>query len=822
MKERGRRDGGAATGSLLVTRPATDLRVTAQRERPGGHRTDAMRFPLGTEDDAWLRERVRLEHPGRSDGGRFVLAWLVAALRAQDNPVLDAARRYAARRGLPLLVYQGLTARAWYASDRTHAFILQGAADLARDLARDGLRHALHLDADGRSKGLAALTAEAHAVFTDELPVGPFPRWRAALARATGRPLWTVDAACVLPMRVVGRAYERAFAFREATHASRVARIHPSLTPTPTVPAWEGPLPFDAVDPARMDIAEALAAMRIDHGVAPVPGLKGGAHAARSHWDAWRSAHLGDYAARRTDASDATGASLLSPWIHFGMIAPWRIAAEAEGAGAGAGAEKFLDELLTWRELAWCFCAHRPDHAMVTALPAWARESLEATRARRATRPSLAAIARGETGDALFDLAQRSLLRRGVLHNNARMTWGRTLAAWFDDPAEGLAVIEALNHRYALDGRDPASYGGILWCYGQFDRPQGASGPLGAVQSRSGAQHLRRLDVARYRAWIDAPRRPTVVVVGAGVAGLVCAASLAAQGAAVTVLDKGRAPGGRLATRRTERGVFDHGAQFVTLRDPRMARHRARWTDAGAVRPWFDDALRGSSGMSSLARHLAEGLPVTCDLRVSAVARSGDGWVVRADDGRVFAADAVVLTAPVPQSLALVDAGGVALDDTTRARLAGVTYAPCLAGMFAGAWPDHLAAHGVARVDGDVLAWLASNAAKGISPTPTLTAHARADWSEARWGDADDDILAALGAAVASAIGGAVTPVALKRWRYARPTTCLDGPVVHREGRAALVFTGDAFDPAGARVEGAALAGLAAAGCVLTPDALRA
>ena len=72
MKERGRRDGGATTGSLLVTRPATDLRVTAQRERPGGHRTDAMRFPLGTEDDAWLRERVRLEHPGRSDGGIVV------------------------------------------------------------------------------------------------------------------------------------------------------------------------------------------------------------------------------------------------------------------------------------------------------------------------------------------------------------------------------------------------------------------------------------------------------------------------------------------------------------------------------------------------------------------------------------------------------------------------------------------------------------------------------------------------------------------------------------------------------------------------------
>lgn len=312
-----------------------------------------------------------------------------------------------------------------------------------------------------------------------------------------------------------------------------------------------------------------------------------------------------------------------------------------------------------------------------------------------------------------------------------------------------------------------------------------------------------------------APKRPTVVVVGAGVAGLLCAASLEAQGAAVTVLDKGRAPGGRLATRRTEHGVFDHGAQFVTLRDARMAPHRSRWIDAGVALPWFDDALRGRAGMSSIADHLAEGLAVTCDLRVSSVAREGDGWVVRADDGRAFAADAVVLTAPVPQSLALVDAGGVALDAATRRRLAGVTYARCLAAMLVGAWPDHLAAHGVARVEGDVLAWLASNAAKGVSPTPSLTAHARDDWSEARWGDPDDAVLAAMGAAVRAVTGAAARPVALKRWRYARPTTLLDGPVVHREGRAALVFTGDAFDRAGARVEGAALAGLAAAERVL-------
>lgn len=779
-------------------------------------RPDIDRFPLASRDDAWLVERLHREHDGRSDGGRFVLCWLVAALRADDNPVLAAARRYAARRQLPLLVYQGLTARAWYATDRSHAFILQGADDLASELCAAGIRHVLHVDRDGTSRGLAALARDAHAVFTDDLPVGPFPRWRAALARASGRPVFVVDAACVLPMRVVGRAWERAFAFREATHRARLARLRPALTPEPAVSSWDEPLPFAATPTDPRGHAELLASMRLDHGVSPVPGLTGGSRAARARWDAWRRAHLAGYPARRNDAADPDGASQLSPWLHFGMIAPWAVAAEA----ADAGAEKFLDELLTWRELAWCFCAHRPDHGTVEALPEWARATLADTRGRRRHRPTLAAIERGETGDPFFDLAQRSLLRRGALHNNARMTWGRTLAAWFEDPAEGLAAVTDLNHRYALDGRDPASYGGILWCFGQFDRPQGGDGALGTVLARSGAQHLRRLDAPRLRAWIDAPRRPSVAVVGAGVTGLSAAAALRAQGAAVTLFDKGRAPGGRLATRRTPEGLFDHGAQFFTARDPRTREHLDRWRDAAAARPWFDDAWRGAPGMSALAQHLAEGAEVRCDVTLTAVEPAGDRWRLRDAAGVVAEAEVVILTAPVPQSLALCDAGGVTLDPALRAALAGVTYERCLAGMFVGAWPASLPVHGVARTDGEVLAWLASNHAKGLSATPTLTAHATSAWSLAHWDDDEAAALDALATAVTAVTGASVNPVALKRWRYARPTTTLDGPVVHRAGAATLVFAGDAFDPAGGRIEGAFLAGRAAAGRALTDAAL--
>ena len=73
--------------------------------------------------------------------------------------------------------------------------------------------------------------------------------------------------------------------------------------------------------------------------------------------------------------------------------------------------------------------------------------------------------------DALWNAAQRSLVRDGEIHNYMRMLWGKSALLWTEDAARALRVLEHLNHKYALDGRDPNSYGGILWCFGLFDRP---------------------------------------------------------------------------------------------------------------------------------------------------------------------------------------------------------------------------------------------------------------------------------------------------------------------------------------------------------------
>ncbi len=114
------------------------------------------------------------------------------------------------------------------------------------------------------------------------------------------------------------------------------------------------------------------------------------------------------------------------------------------------------------------------------------------------------------------------------------------------------------------------------------------------------------------------------IVVGAGISGLLAARELQAEGWRVTVLDKGRGVGGRMATRRLGEGNFDHGAQFFTVRGERFAGLVEDWLAAGVAEEWtrgFADAegehnedghprYRGSEGMTSIPKHLARGLDV--------------------------------------------------------------------------------------------------------------------------------------------------------------------------------------------------------------------
>lgn len=312
-----------------------------------------------------------------------------------------------------------------------------------------------------------------------------------------------------------------------------------------------------------------------------------------------------------------------------------------------------------------------------------------------------------------------------------------------------------------------------------------------------------------------------VVLVGAGMAGLTAARQLAADHD-VVVLDKGRGVGGRMATRRLDGAPIDHGAQFLTTHTDAFAAAVAGWEEAGVAAPWFRGEAgpdgppgaghvrhRGVPAMTSIARHLADGLAVRLGTAVTALSSGGSGWRVDLADGTVERGDAVVLTPPVPQGLALCEAGGTDLSAPVVAALAEIRYDPCLAVLALLDGPSGLASPGIVAPDGGPLALVSDALLKGTSPRSAVTLHARPEVSTERWDDPRDevarDLLAAAGLSSQPVEGG----VQVHGWRYARPVTVHPEPCLVVDAPAPLVWAGDAFG--GPHVEGAHRSGLAAA-----------
>lgn len=311
-----------------------------------------------------------------------------------------------------------------------------------------------------------------------------------------------------------------------------------------------------------------------------------------------------------------------------------------------------------------------------------------------------------------------------------------------------------------------------------------------------------------------------IVVIGAGLAGLVAARELA-QDHQVVVVDKGRSVGGRLATRRIGGAVLDHGAQFFTVRSAAFREQVDDWLARGVARVWChgfgsgDGYPRyiGTAGMTALAKDLAVGLDVRCSTMAFSIRPGIEHWRVVIDDGTAVDADAIVLTCPVPQSWALLMESGIDLPGA----LTKLDYERTIGLLAVLDGPSAVPEPGGVQLDphdaGATFAFVADNARKGISPMPALTLHATAPFSHVHWDDAIDDLRAALLAAAAPWIGNArVVDAHVKRWRFATPVEPWPDPCCRLPG--AVVLAGDAF--AGPKVEGAFTSGRAAAAAVRT------
>lgn len=495
--------------------------------------------------------------------GQFVLYWMQMFRRLHANHALDHALQLCREWGKPLVVYEGLKLNYPWASDRHHTFILQGMRDNAEAAKRLGVSYwpFVETPSDPGHGLLKKLAARACAIVTDDYPAFITPAHNRAIANRCDIPVILVDSNSIVPLSLLGEPVPSAAVLRRRIHKLFVEAWNNRARNEPDVPKSASNQidpPFNPWNP-QQDIASFIAKLPIDHSVPAVSSVAGGSGAGQALLNQFIAHKLPRYSQERNYPTDParSAASGLSAHLHHGHLAiqevvkaalgpdwtpaeiNWRVQGQRNNfLCSNPNVNEFLDEAITWRDVGyqWHWSRYASRTAMLSSatnqswstntwpqfnfetfdfspggertldavLPAWAQTTLRNHEAdRREYLYELDQFEAADTHDPLWNAAQRELVFTGRIHNYLRMLWGKKVIEWTKTPAEADAVLEHLNNKYALDGRDPNSYTGILWCFGLFDRPWYPERAIfGTIRYMSSENTARKFKLSGYLEYV--------------------------------------------------------------------------------------------------------------------------------------------------------------------------------------------------------------------------------------------------------------------------------------------------------------------------------
>ena len=422
-------------------------------------------------------QRVRkLNQKGhRTNGARYVLYWAQMNRRAESNHGLLFAVELANQANLPVLYYEALTCSYPSANDRIHTFILEGVPDTSERLHKLGIGYIFYLrrNREAPNDVLYQLAREAAAVVTDDYPAFIAREHNSRVPERLDIAYYVVDSSCIVPMALLTKREYGAYTIRP-----KLQKLLPTYR-TPADPvrvkhSWRHSLPGRwHTEVTRESVAALVADCEIDHSVKPSPTFTGGSARARKLLSHFLTNHLKHYAVRRNEPA-AHATSNLSPYLHFGHISALEVALAVEDYAADHqfSAAEFLDELITWRELALNYARFATHSCRIEDLPEWCLLTMKQhARDKREPCYSAAQFEEAATHDELWNATQKEMLLRGKIHGYYRMYWGKKIIEWSNSYQSALDIMVQIHDRYALDGRDPNTYAGILWCFGLHDRP---------------------------------------------------------------------------------------------------------------------------------------------------------------------------------------------------------------------------------------------------------------------------------------------------------------------------------------------------------------
>lgn len=444
--------------------------------------------------------RVRCINKGTERNGPVVY-WMQRDQRADDNWALIYAQKLALEYKQPLIVAFSLSPDFLNSPLRHYAFMLKGLKETEANLYNLNIPFYLLLGEPPLAILDLAKTIKASAIVMDFNPINIVMKWKSEILQGAGIPLYEIDAHNIIPCWAVSPKLE----FAARTIRPKIQKMLPEfLTEFPPLSKMEKNSDFLI---SGFNYEDVLNTLRIDRSINEVDWLKPGSSEGMKTLHNFIANKLPDYKDKRNDPN-SSAQSELSPYFHFGQVAPQRAALELQKIPPDSlpSAEAFLEELIVRRELSDNFCYYNNDYDNINGIPKWAMESLEKhMKDLREHIYSLEEFEEAKTHDPLWNAAQMEMVKLGKMRGYLRMYWAKKILEWTASPADAFGIAVYLNDKYGLDGRDPNGYAGISWSIGgAHDRPWAEREIFGQVRYMNYEGCKRKFDVREYIERINA------------------------------------------------------------------------------------------------------------------------------------------------------------------------------------------------------------------------------------------------------------------------------------------------------------------------------
>ncbi len=436
--------------------------------------------------------RLRILQEGEIKSGAIVY-WMQRDQRVHDNWALIYAQEKAIESNVPLYIVFNIVPNFLDATIRQYDFMIKGLQEVEQTLSKYNIPFFLLTGSVSDSIPKFIIDKNASLLVTDFNPLKIARIWKREVAKNISIPFHEVDAHNIVPCLFASNKLE----FAAYTIRPKIQKLLPEfLDEFPKVKKMEN----TSGESDKADWQGIRNSLKINFDVPEIKWLIPGETAANSVLENFINNKLSAYSSDRNDPT-INGVSNLSPYFHFGHIAPQRVALVLQPFTEFVESQKsFLEEMIVRRELADNFCYYNTNYDSFDGFHDWAKTSLNIHRKdKRDFVYTLEEFELAKIHDPLWNAAQRELVVKGKMHGYMRMYWAKKILEWSKSPEEAMQTAIYLNDKYELDGRDPNGYTGIAWSIGGvhdrawFERPV-----YGKVRYMNANGCAKKFDVKKY------------------------------------------------------------------------------------------------------------------------------------------------------------------------------------------------------------------------------------------------------------------------------------------------------------------------------------